>query len=50
VQLGTLASPLSTLERKFQSHPTVPPWRLIELALAVANGGGLCCEWTALGT
>ena len=28
-------------ERKFQSHPTVPPGRLIELALAAANEGGL---------
>ena len=28
-------------ERKFQSHPTVPPGRLIELALAAVNEGGL---------
>ena len=47
---GYAGPPLSTLERKFQSHPNVPPWRLIELALAVVNGGGLCYEWTALGT
>ena len=33
--------PVVHSERKFQSHPTVPPGRLIELALAAVNWGGL---------
>ena len=33
--------PVVHSERKFQSHPAVPPARLIELALAAADWGGL---------
>ena len=33
--------PVVHSERKFQSHPAVPPARLIELALAAANWGGM---------
>ncbi len=36
-------------ERKFQSHPTVPPVRLIELAFAAVIRGWVCV-WTALGS
>ena len=46
VELSVAREPCS--ERKFQSHPTVPPERLIELAFAAVFRGEECsvnCSW-----
>jgi hypothetical protein len=44
------ASRAAASERKFQSHPTVPPGRLIELAFASAVRVGGLYFGTALGS